>query len=156
MWMRKWWNSEDNTKNDKNRCDAVVNKNTELNTIQLACKKQQKFRSRNRCIMTMSNIRPKASTLRCLFKTKSISVSVGAPIRLPQNWTRVLRFSPAPKFRVEEFLQVWIYHSIATLYARWRWRWRVCESGWFASATVTRENPLMTEDNYVFCIKRLL
>lgn len=53
----------------------------------------------------MDSIRPKVSLFRRLMKTQSIA-SVVVPIRLPENWTKVLRFVPPPKFNIDAFLEV--------------------------------------------------
>lgn len=54
--------------------------------------------------MFKTNIYPKQS-IRHFFKTGSIGISVGQPIKLP-DWVRALRFNNTTKFRLEELIEV--------------------------------------------------
>jgi len=45
---------------------------------------------------------------RCLIGgcARGVGVAVAAPIKIPKHWSRVLRLTPTPKLRIEDFLQV--------------------------------------------------
>lgn len=72
-------------------------------------------------MMRMNTISPKDPP-RGLIKSQSISLSMGAPIRLPQNWKRVLRFTQTPKFQINDLLQVFydclFFYSFNIVYGK--------------------------------------
>lgn len=55
-----------------------------------------------------NGIASRAAALRCFFKQQGISTSLSVPIRIAPAWGRMLRFGNTAKFKIDEFLQVFI------------------------------------------------
>lgn len=50
----------------------------------------------------------RAAAVRCFFKQQSISSTLSVPIRIAPAWGRMLRFGNTAKFKIDDFLQVFI------------------------------------------------